>query len=338
MTTWRASWRGVRQNARIPGFWDQPSYISSVLLPLSWAFTAATTARWAITRPFQSTIPVVCVGNLVLGGAGKTPTALTIAKWLSKSGHTPHFLSRGYRGHLRGLVRVDLFQHTAAEVGDESLLLANVAPTWISKNRRISARAAIKAGATILVMDDGFQNPGLKKDVSIIVIDSGFGHGNGRLFPAGPLREKPASGLARANAVIIVDDQATNFVLPDTGGLPILKAYLAPTEESSARLGSGKVIGFCGIGRPEKFFQSLRGLGCDVLETHKFPDHHPYSVEELERLRSNALAIGARLVTTTKDLARIPNTIAESLEVLEVDLKFADPTALSAVLAPVMKS
>jgi tetraacyldisaccharide 4'-kinase len=291
-----------------------------------------------MAKPMRVAVPVVCVGNLVVGGSGKTPTALAIAKRLSDLGHTPHFLTRGYHGHLKGLVRVDPVQKTALEVGDEPLLLAKAAPTWVSRDRRISAQAAIKDGASVLIMDDGFQNPGLEKDVSIIVIDAGFGHGNGRLLPAGPLRESPAIGLARAHAVVMVDDQMASTVSADTGGLPIVNAHLEPTQESTDRLGGARVIGFCGIGRPEKFFQTLGELGCTVVRTHGFPDHHPYTDGELERLRADALTTGARLVTTAKDLARIPSRIAEGLEVLEVDMQFADPAALDAVLAPVMKS
>jgi tetraacyldisaccharide 4'-kinase len=291
-----------------------------------------------MVKPMRVGVPVVCVGNLVVGGAGKTPTALAIARRLSDQGHTPHFLTRGYHGNLNGLVRVDPVQHTALEVGDEPLLLAKAAPTWVSKDRRISAQAAIKDGATVLVMDDGFQNPGLEKDLSIIVIDAGFGHGNGRLLPAGPLRESPAIGLARAQAVVMVDDQMAISGAVETGGLPVLAAHLAPTQESTDRLGGGRVIGFCGIGRPEKFFQSLSELGCTVVRTHGFPDHHAFTDGELERLRADALTTGARLVTTAKDLARIPSRIAEGLEVLDVTMQFADPAALDAILAPVMKS
>jgi len=306
-------------------------------MPLSWAFAAAARARWAMVKPMRVAVPVVCVGSLVVGGAGKTPTALAIAKRLSGQGHTPHFLTRGYRGHLKGLVRVDPVQHTALEVGDEPLLLAKAAPTWVSRDRRISAQTAIKDGATVLLMDDGFQNLGLEKDVSIIVIDAGFGHGNGRLLPAGPLRESPTIGLARAHAVVMVDDQAATAGAVETGGLPVLNARLAPIQESTDRLGGARVIGFCGIGRPEKFFQTLSELGCTVVCTHGFPDHHPYTHGELERLRADALTTGARLVTTAKDLARIPSRIAEGLEVLEVNMQFADPAALDAILAPALK-
>jgi tetraacyldisaccharide 4'-kinase len=322
---------------RTPSFWERPSFCSSALVPISWAFTAAARARWAMAKPMRAVVPVVCVGNLVVGGAGKTPTALAVANRLSNLGHTPHFLTRGYYGHLKGLVRVDSLQHTASEVGDEPLLLAKAAPTWVSKNRQISAQAAIKDGATVLVMDDGFQNPGLKKDVSIIVIDAGFGHGNGRLLPAGPLRESPVIGLARAHAVVMVDNQMVTSVAAETGGLPILTAHLAPQQESASRLGGARVIGFCGIGRPEKFFHTLSELGCTVVRTYGFPDHHPYTDGELETLRADALATGSRLVTTTKDLARIPSRIAEGLEVLEVDMKFSNLNALDAVLAPVLK-
>ena len=336
MNEWRAWWGGVRGSTGAPVFWDRTGYGSTVLVPVSWAYAAAGRARWALAKPRRASVPVVCVGNLVVGGAGKTPTALAVAKRLTELGHTPHFLSRGYHGHLKGVVRVDTALHTAAQVGDEPLLLAKAAPTWVAKNRQISAAAAARDGATVLVMDDGFQNPGLEKDVSIIVIDGGVGHGNGRLLPAGPLRESPVRGLARANAVVLVDDQRAAAVQADTGGLPVLKAHLEPTGESANRLAGARTIGFCGIGRPQKFFQSLVELGCTVVRTQGFPDHHPYTDGELENLRADALASGARLVTTAKDLARIPSRIAEGLEVLEVEMRFADPAALDALLAPVL--
>ncbi|MBT4711555.1 MAG: tetraacyldisaccharide 4'-kinase [Alphaproteobacteria bacterium] len=337
MNEWRSWWGGVRGNTRAPSFWERPSFRSTALVPISWAFAMAAKSRWARAKPLRVSVPVVCVGNLVVGGAGKTPTALAIAQRLATQGHTPHFLTRGYHGHLKGLVRVDTGLHTAVEVGDEPLLLANAAPTWVSKDRRISAQAAIKDGATVLVMDDGFQNPGLEKDVSIIVIDAGFGHGNGRLLPAGPLRERPEIGFARAHAVVMVDDEMAPTTQADTGGLPVLAAHLVPTKDSASRLGGARVIGFCGIGRPEKFFQTLEELECTVVRTHGFPDHHPYTDGDLETLRADALATGARLVTTSKDLARIPSRIAEGLEVVEVHMEFADPAALDAVLAPVGK-
>ncbi len=287
-----------------------------------------------MANPMRATVPVICVGNLVAGGAGKTPTALAIAARLQD--HAPHFLIRGYRGNSAALVQVDPARHTAREVGDEALLLAAQAPTWASPDRRAAARAAIAAGAKVLVMDDGFQNPGLAKDVSFVVIDQGYGLGNGRLLPAGPLRESPSRGFARASAVIMVDDAAGISVPVDTGGLPTLAARLAPTPESVERLKGARVMAFAGIGRPEKFFQSLRDLQCDVVATRGFPDHHAYSDGELVALRADALTTGARLVTTTKDLARLSPRAREGIEVLEVEMIFSEPSALDALLAPVL--
>lgn len=339
MSVWRSWWGDVGRGARAPSFWDgpahRPSGAATLLTPLSWIFDAATRLRWAMANPMRASVPVICVGNLVAGGAGKTPTALAIAARLRDQ--APHFLIRGYRGKSAALVRVDPARHTARDVGDEALLLAAQAPTWASPDRRAAARAAIAAGAKVLVMDDGFQNPRLAKDVSFVVIDQGYGFGNGRLLPAGPLRESPGQGFARANAVVLVEDAAGEPVPVDTAGLPSLAAHLEPTPESAERLKGARVLAFAGIGRPEKFFQSLRDLQCDVVATRGFPDHHAYSDGELVTLRADALTTGARLVTTTKDRARLSPKSREGLEVLEVEMIFSDPGALDAILAPALE-
>ena len=337
MSIWRLWWGGVSGSIREPRFWDAPAYrfspLSTALLPASWVYAGATRLRWAMANPARVGVPVICVGNLVAGGAGKTPTALAIADHLKAL--NPHFLTRGYRGNLARLARVNPARHTAREVGDEALLLAEHAPTWASPDRAAAAGAAIAAGAGALVMDDGFQNPGLAKDVSLVVVDGDVGFGNGRLLPAGPLRETPARGLARAQAVVVVGGDGDGGRL-DTGGLPVLHARLEPVAESAQALRGARVIAFAGIGRPAKFFASLRALDCDLVSCEKFPDHHPFTAAQIGALRSEANATGSRLVTTTKDRARLGGGAPEGLEVLEVRMVFSDPGTLDAVLAPVL--
>jgi tetraacyldisaccharide 4'-kinase len=255
-----------------PEFWAGRGLLSSLLLPLAWGYAAGAAAREAWTRPYRAGVPVVCVGNLVAGGAGKTPVALALAARLAASGTVPHILSRGYGGSLAGPVRVDRARHGAAETGDEPLLLAEAAPTWVARDRVAGATAAIAAGATVLLLDDGLQNPRLAKTLSLLVVDGATGFGNGRVLPAGPLREPVARGLARADHVVLLDDDAAG-VLPLLQRKPVLRARLV--AQNGADFADRAVLAFAGIGRPAKFFTSLAATGARLVARHAFPDHHP---------------------------------------------------------------
>ncbi len=189
---------------RQPEFWRHDGAVAKILTPLGWAFHGAGRIRRWAARPYCAPIPVICVGNLVAGGAGKTPVAMAIADMLLAARRKPHFLTRGFGGGLAGPVRVDRSGHDAGAVGDEALLLADMAPCWVARDRADGARAAVDAGAEIIVMDDGFQNPQPAKDLSLIVIDGGVGFGNRRVIPAGPLRENLAAGIRRADAAILI--------------------------------------------------------------------------------------------------------------------------------------
>jgi tetraacyldisaccharide 4'-kinase len=308
-----------------PEFWARPGLVPDLLQPLAWAYAAAAAARRAWTRPWRAPVPVICVGNLVAGGAGKTPVAIALARRLQAKGRAVHLLSRGYGGSLAGPVAVDRLRHGAGQVGDEALLLAAAAPAWIARDRPAGARAAIDAGAECLLLDDGLQNPTLAKDLSLLVIDGAYGLGNGRVLPAGPLREPLAAGLARADAVVLMGDDRAG-VTARLGGKTLLRARLVP--ENAAAFAGRAVVPFAGIGRPAKFFATLEGIGAQLVARHAFADHHPYSAAELQRLLAEAQAAHAVLVTTAKDAMRLPAEWRAHVEVLAVNAEFADVAAL----------
>jgi tetraacyldisaccharide 4'-kinase len=312
-----------------PEFWASDAWPARLLEPAGRLYGLAGRLRRRLTTPFRAAVPVVCVGNLTAGGTGKTPIAIELARQLQSAGANPHLLSRGYRGDLVGPVRVDPARHDAAAVGDEPLLLAEVAPTWVSRDRAAGAQAATAAGARAIVMDDGFQNPGLVQDVALLVVDGEVGFGNQRLLPAGPLRERVEPALARADAVVIVgpDRHGLRTGLPTSG--PVLAASLV--AEGGAALRGRRVVAFAGIGRPAKFFASLREVGAEVLEQQAFADHHRYMPAELDRLRERAGRFGAALVTTAKDRVRLPEPLRDHVLVLRVRARFEEPDALGFV-------
>jgi tetraacyldisaccharide 4'-kinase len=323
-----------------PRFWAEPAGIRAGLLaPIGAMWDAAGRLRQGLARPYHAPVPVLCVGNLVAGGAGKTPVALALAAELAARGGVVHVVTRGYGGALRGPVRVDPARHDAAAVGDEALLLARRAPTWVARDRAAGVREAVAAGAGIVLLDDGLQNPAVAKTLSILVVDAGYGFGNGRVIPAGPLRESVARGLAKAGAVVLLATAAeAGNPAPTVIGaaLPIVPATLVPV--GGERLASERVLAFAGIGRPEKFFASLRALGAVVVGTQPFPDHRPYRAADIEPLRRAAERAAARLVTTAKDIVRVPPSHRTGIEVLEVEIRWADPAALDALIGPVLKA
>ncbi len=313
-----------------PEFWTRRGPVPRLLQPLAWGYAAAGTMRRALARPWRAPVPVICVGNLVAGGAGKTPVALSLAERLAARSIAAHILSRGYGGSTVGPERVDPARHGAAAVGDEPLLLAQAAPCWVARDRVAGAKAAITAGARLLLLDDGFQNPALAKDLSLLVVDGGYGFGNGRVLPAGPLREPLAAGLARADAVVLMGEDKSD-VTPLLADKPVLRARLV--AENAADLAGRTVIAFAGIGRPAKFFATLEMLGARLVERHAFPDHHPYGEDELQRLHRAADAAGALLVTTAKDAMRLAPPWRTRLRILAVRVAWEDEAALEALLA-----
>jgi len=314
-----------------PDFWSRPGWLSDLLMPLGYGYAAAGAMRRRLHHPWRATVPVLCIGNLVAGGAGKTPVTLSLAHLLRAAGKAPHILSRGYGGSSSGPLRVDPARHNAAEVGDEALLLAQAAPTWIGGDRAASARAAIEASAEMLLLDDGFQNPTLHQDFALLVIDANYGLGNGRVIPAGPLREPAATGFARAQAVALIGGNAAGLAL---GNKPVFKARLVPHDASD--LAGKKTVAFAGLGRPEKFFATLRELGAELVGTHAFPDHHAYREAELARLMAEASEQRAELITTEKDLVRLAAPWRDRVRALKVEIRWEDEAALIRALAPFM--
>ncbi|MDA1101153.1 MAG: tetraacyldisaccharide 4'-kinase [Proteobacteria bacterium] len=313
-----------------PEFWTHDGVLAHALQPLAWLYGAAGRLRRATGRPWQAAVPVICVGNLVAGGAGKTPTALALGRALARRGIALHFLSRGHGGRLPGPVRVDPARHRSGDVGDEPLLLAAAAPAWIARDRAAGARAAIAGGAQAIVMDDGFQNPGLAKDLSLLVIDAAYGLGNGRVHPAGPLREPAGMGLARADAVVLLQSGERPAPLPALARPP-LTARLIPSADALALRGC-RVLAFAGIGRPQRFFHTVRELGADLVGQQAFPDHHPYREDEIWRLVETARDLDAQAVTTAKDAMRLPPGARAMVTVIDVALAFDRPDDLDHLL------
>jgi tetraacyldisaccharide 4'-kinase len=322
---------------RTPEFWDETpgqgaNILAGLLTPVGAALDAAGRMRRALAHPYHAPVPVICVGNLVVGGAGKTPVVLALVELLRRAGVAPHVVMRGYGGRLAGPVRVDPAIHDAGAVGDEALLAAAQAPAWVARDRAAGVRAAAEAGAEAVLLDDGFQNPTVAKDLSLLVVDATYGFGNGRLLPAGPLRERIEAGLARADAIVLLDGDAIPNALAGTA-CPILRATLAPVD--GACFAGQRVAAFAGIGRPEKFFATLRRLGAELVAERPFPDHHRFGAGEIAELRATAERERALLVTTAKDAARLRPEARAGIEVLEVRIDWRDRPALNALLARV---
>jgi tetraacyldisaccharide 4'-kinase len=320
---------------REPGFWHGPSSLNAHLLKPLAALYGAVAAQQLRRKGLNAGIPVLCVGNYHVGGAGKTPTVLALAKQLVELGETPVVLSRGYGGKLHGPVRVDPARHAAADVGDEPLMMAEALPVVVSRKRADGVPLARAQGATVILMDDGFQSPAIVKDASLIVIDSARGIGNGQVFPAGPLRAPLRPQLARTDALVIVGTgSAAGQVAAEIAaqGKPVLSAHLKPDEAQVAQLRGRRVLAFAGIGDPTRFFNTLRASGIDVAAERPFADHHPYSQAEIESLVAEAKRDGLTLVTTEKDMARLRDR-PQHIVPFRVTLEFDDPALLRKFVA-----
>lgn len=318
---------------RAPEFWSRDGPASRMAAPAAALWRLAAALRRLAAAPAGAGVPVVCVGNAVAGGAGKTPVAVAVAEALVRRGAGAHLLSRGYRGALRGPVRVDPARHGHREVGDEALLLARAAPAWVARDRGAGARAAAAAGAEVVVMDDGLQNFALRKDFSILVIDGPAGIGNGRVMPAGPLREPLEAAAARCDAAVVVGDDRGR--LGERTGLPVLEAECLPAMPSDT-LSGRPVLAFAGIGRPGKLFETLSAMGCRLVDAVPFPDHHRYTEDEVMRLIEAAASAGAVPVTTEKDSVRLPPGARGMVETLRVELGWRDPRAFDRTVGAIL--
>jgi tetraacyldisaccharide 4'-kinase len=315
---------------KAPWFWQTGGIVPLMLSPFA-AVTGVLTAR-RVSRPgWRAPAVVICVGNATVGGTGKTPLVTDIAVRLSAWGGNVHVLTRGHGGRARGVVRVDTLAHTSLDVGDEPLLLARVAPVWVGADREASARAAIAAGADLLVMDDGLQNPGLVKDFSVLVVDGETGFGNGRLLPAGPLREKPWKAAERCAAAVFMGEPVSGAGAMLPPSLPRLFARLVPDGDMNALHGQ-RVFAFAGIGRPQKFLASLAEAGANVVASKGFADHHRYGRREIEAVKKKAERLSAVPVTTWKDYVRLPREWRDGIQAVGVRLEWRDQAAWEELL------
>lgn len=318
---------------RAPLFWKDKNIISSALLPVSRLYHCVAQRNNKSVIPYSLPVPVICIGNVVAGGAGKTPTALAIGSMLKAQGIEAHFLTRGYKGKLTGPVLVDAQQHTVQEVGDEALLLAEMLPTWVSRNRPEGGKAAVKAGAEFIIMDDGFQNPSLHKNISFLVIDGAYGLGNGLMIPAGPLREPVKNAADRASAILLFGEDSTHVLQHVSPYKSVLRAEIRPLA-SNAILHGKSVIAFVGIANPHKFRQTLNEIGTHVQRMAAFPDHHLFTRKEIESLLMQAQKSGHLLVTTAKDYVRLPKDLRVNIFPVKIEVVFDDPDAVWRTIFP----
>jgi tetraacyldisaccharide 4'-kinase len=318
-----------------PAFWfrppDRPGPWARLLAPLGWLYAAGTARR--LRRPgYAPSVPVICVGNLVAGGAGKTPTVIALIERLAARGQAVHVVSRGYGGRMSGPVQVQA-RHSAAEVGDEPVLLSAFAPVWVARDRAAGVRAAEAAGASVILLDDGFQNPAVRTRLGLVVVDAARGFGNGRCIPAGPLREPVATGLKRADLVVTIGPPEAQEAFGRLWGaeiaVPRLTGMLRPLAMGIDWRGE-RVLAFAGIADPARFFATLEAEGAEVIRGEALADHETLSETLLRRLEAEARAAGAQLVTTEKDAARLPPHWRPRVLTLVVRLQVEDWSPLDA--------
>lgn len=308
---------------KAPRFWESTGTLSSLLTPVAILYQVVAGLRQRLTSPTFGTVPVICVGNVVVGGAGKTPFVRYLAQLCNELSFSKIILTRGYGGKITKPVRVDTCHFTSVDTGDEALLLSSAGETWISRKRRegITAISGAVSQPHCILMDDGLQNPTIAKTASLLVVDGGYGLGNGRTLPAGPLREPWDAALARVEGVLIIGEDR-HGIAAQCGGRPILRGRLVPLL-NGLDLASGRWLAFAGIGRPGKFFETLKEAGAELAGCEAFADHYPYRVRDLERLAEKAHALQARLITTEKDAVRLPESWRERISVLPVKLELA---------------
>ena len=320
---------------KAPKFWQKENtFLGKLLSPLSRIYAWGVRRRVKKAQPYEARIPVICIGNLVMGGVGKTPLAVSVAEYFKMNGMKPFFLTRGYGGGLSNIL-ADPDKHTAVQTGDEALLLAQVAPTIVDADRARGAKKAEAMGADVIVMDDGFQNHQLHKTLSLVVFDGRFGFGNGKVFPAGPLREPLEDGLNRANAFVVVGKDVSGvkeWIDGKFSTLPFIGMHIEQDKEEIDSLTGKKVFAFAGIGYPEKFFDMLKENGCDIVKARAFADHHPYNDLEIAEMIAEAEALDAVLVTTSKDGVRIAPRFRKRIRIVKAYMVWDTPDTMCALL------
>ena len=309
---------------KAPAFWDKNGIKPKLLAPAACVYSLVTQQRMK-NIGYKSKLPVICVGNLVAGGAGKTPTAIKLGKMIQTSGKKINFLASGYNGKINIVAKV--VENDPHKYGDEAVVLSAVAPTWIGKDRAEAAQLAEMDGAEVLVLDDGYQNPTLQKDFSVVVVDAEYGFGNGKVIPAGPLRETVEDGLARADAILIIGDGKPS--LPKTK-IPIFKAKVEISFPEVLK--EERIVPFCGLARPEKFFNSLKKAGLDLADEISFPDHHPYLESDIKAVLGIASKFGAVVVTTEKDFVKLPQKIKMLVHIVKMDLVIENEDKLKTLM------
>ena len=324
---------------KAPHHWTNKGLISTALLPLSWLYLLAGFCLSRLTKPYHARLPVICVGNITSGGTGKTPITAYLANLAKERGLRPVILSRGYGGHITTPTRVDPATHSATDCGDEPLLLATYAPVIIARNRGKGAEFIEAQNCfDVIIMDDGMQNPQLYKDHVICVFDGAIGYQNGRIFPAGPLRNSVATGCDNADIIIINGDDETKLraAFPDK---IMLSSSLTPSgtpPHLTKAQAKSPLFAFAGIGRPERFFETLAQQGYYLAQTKSFGDHHHYTPQEIAALIEGAKALSASLITTQKDWVRLPFAIRKHIAYLPVEAHICETqTAHLAALLPV---
>ncbi|MBL8631069.1 MAG: tetraacyldisaccharide 4'-kinase [Rhodospirillaceae bacterium] len=315
-----------------PEFWTHTNGVARILEPLGRIYGAVTSARADNAHAPRASIPVISVGGLTVGGAGKTPVTLSLTERLQDRGQKTAVVLRGYGGSLKGPVRVDADLHSSVDVGDEALLHVVQGPTWVARKRIEGVNAAAAAGATVAVLDDGHQHPGIHKDLRIVVIDGQNPWGNGYIFPAGPLRERVSRGLARTDAIVLMGEDRTDFAAQLPSHIPLLKASLVP-DPLALSLRGQNVVAFAGIGNPEKFIATLREIGARIVAWHGFEDHQAFGAADIQPLLDEAFAMGALPVTTAKDAVRLSPDQRQQVNIVSVAVLWKDDAAVDANLS-----
>ena len=322
---------------KTPEFWsNKNSIISILLIPLSFLWQLASILN--IKKKLEFSVPIIKIGNIVAGGAGKTPTVISIAHKLINSRIKVHIILKGYKSNAKNSTQVNTKIHTYREVGDEALICAKIAPTWVGKNRGISIRRAISAGAELVILDDGLQDNSIISNLNILVFNGYQGIGNGRIIPSGPMREKFSQALRKSHLAIIIDPDITNIKGLIDDQIPVLDANLKIEDKYLNNFKNKKVIAFCGIGYPKKFYKTLEKIGCELTYTKSFPDHYVYSRKDIKNLLKKSQELDSLLITTEKDHIKLMEDYKNRIYFFPISIEFNDYKILDNFLLSIIEN